>query len=154
MRKKIFHFIRYFILITAISISFPVMVIGMPSYTCPESSEIKIAVLTAIHHNDSIVNIPTRFGLLRGELGLIDVNRLQHFEFDHATFLFGNIKLATFEVACAYRSPNIIFYTYSDYGKPIIYMGASPNWIPDSEQLYATCTYSARYCVFMKKPEE
>jgi len=147
------YFIRYFTLFFIISISVPVMASFSANYNCPEASEVKKAILMAIHHNNSKINIPTHFGLLQGDLSFIDVNHLQNFSFDHATFLFGNTKIPSYEVACAYHSPNIILYTYSDYGKSTLYIGASPNWIPDSEQLYATCTYSAKYCVFMKKPD-
>jgi hypothetical protein len=148
MQNKIIHFI---ILIAIISISHSALARYIPNYTCPESSEVKMALLTAAHNNSKI-NIPTRFGLLQGASGSFDVSHLAHFEFDHATFLFGNEKTSTYEVACAYRSPTIILYTYSDYGTPTLYIGASPNWIPDANQMYATCSYSAKYCVFMKKP--
>ncbi|MBV8802671.1 MAG: hypothetical protein JO131_06875 [Gammaproteobacteria bacterium] len=154
MKNRILYFLRYFIFIIAIGMSFPVMARYVPSYTCPESVEVKRAVLVAKHFKNTKVDIPTRFGLLQGDLSSARLDQLQLFEFDHAAFLFGNGGGAGYEVACAYRSPNIIFYAYSNYGTSAVYIGASPNWVPDSNQLYATCTYSARYCVFMKKPEE
>jgi hypothetical protein len=151
MKNKLFQLSVYTALLCLHSISLNAN--NMPSYTCPNKSEVKAALITAIKQHNQEVRIPTRFGLLQASLGIIDVNHINALTFSYATFLFGDTKDATYEVSCAYEEPHIIFYTYSDYGNASVYMGASPNWIPDNNQQYATCTYSVEYCVFMKKFE-
>lgn len=141
-------------LLACLSIGFSSNVFAeyIPDYTCPEAQEVKEAILSAIQKNTNEITINTRFGILQANLDNVDVGDLDKLTFSYATFLFGDINLATFEVACGYKSPNFVLYKWSEDNDYSLYMGASPNWIPDENQLYATCTYSARYCVFMKKP--
>lgn len=151
LNKNLLKLVRYATFAFSIGISSNTMASYLPDYTCPESHIVKAAINSAIQENKNEVRIPTRFGELQVDLETIDVDNLNNLTFSYATFLFGDVNFATYEVACAYKTPNVVFYKYSNDGNYTIYTGTSPNWIPDANQLYATCTYSARYCVFMKK---
>ena len=152
LNNKIFKLAPYVVFICSIGISASAIAEYIPDYTCPEASQVKAAIIAAIDQNQDEVKIPARFGLLQADLTTTDISDVDGLAFKYATFLFGDVNAATFEVACAYKTPDIVFYKNSNNGQYTLYTGASPNWIPDADQLYATCTYSARYCVFMKKP--
>ena len=119
-------------------------------YTCPEVSEIQEIVNGAIQENKTDIAITTRFGILQTKLNSTEIE-LNNLQFDYASLLYNKGNSAPYEIACSYKNPNITFYMYSQNpSDPMLYIGLSPFWIPQNSS-YATCTYSAKYCIFKRK---
>ena len=140
-------------LILACSMGLSSPVSGELDYNCPESDEIKAIINDAIEQNKENVEVFTRFGVLRAKVHP-DMGDLNNLSFDYASLLYNGGSSIPYEIACSYKTPNITFYTYSkNPGNPTRYIGLSPFWVPQNSS-YATCTYSAKYCIFKEKSHD